>query len=104
MSESTGSVIVSSGVLATIARLTALSVPGVARMNPSLGYEVTRLLRRKVEGDGVHVEVDEDVVSSVINFIECYQDNMDKSDDFDGARGFLLELQAHYQDVQQGLA
>jgi len=76
MSESTGSVIVSSGVLATIARLTALSVPGVARMNPGLGYEVTRLLRRKVEGDGVHVEVDEDVVSIDLHIVALPGYNM----------------------------
>jgi uncharacterized alkaline shock family protein YloU len=69
MSENIGSIIVSPGVLATIAKLTALSVPGVARMNLGLGYDVARILRREVEGDGVHVEVDEDVVSIDLHIV-----------------------------------
>jgi uncharacterized alkaline shock family protein YloU len=58
MGQKLGTVIISPTVLSTIARLTTLSVPGVARM-ACLG--VHRLLGSG-RGDGVRVEVMDDMV------------------------------------------
>jgi len=52
-----GTVCISQQVLVTIARLTTLSVPGVARMFRTLPGKVDRLLKGKGAGDGVRVEV-----------------------------------------------
>jgi len=59
--RSPGSTTIAPGVLTTIARLTALSVPGVMGMAPVPGG-VNRLFRRG-SGEGVRIEVEEDVVS-----------------------------------------
>ena len=56
-----GTTSIAPGVLITIARLTALSVPGVA-MIASIPGGVNRLFRRG-SGEGVRIEVDEDAVS-----------------------------------------
>jgi uncharacterized alkaline shock family protein YloU len=56
-----GKTIIAPDVLLTIARLSALGVPGVARMSPVPGG-VNRLLRRGV-GDGVRIEVRNQAVS-----------------------------------------
>ncbi len=58
MRQKLGTVIISPAVLSTIARLTTLSVPGVARMS-CLG--MGRLLGSR-RGDGVRVEVIDDMV------------------------------------------
>ncbi len=58
MGQKLGTVIISPAVLSTIARLTTLSVPGVARM-ACLGMH--RLLGSR-RGDGVRVEVMDDMV------------------------------------------
>jgi uncharacterized alkaline shock family protein YloU len=56
-----GTTTIAPGVLITIARLTALSVPGVASI-ASVPGGVNRLFRRG-SGEGVRIEVDEDAVS-----------------------------------------
>jgi len=56
-----GTTTIAPGVLITIARLTTLSVPGVAAI-ASVSGGVNRLFRRG-SGEGVHIEVDEDAVS-----------------------------------------
>ena len=56
-----GTTSIAPGVLITIARLTALGVPGVA-MIASIPGGVNRLFRRG-SGEGVRIEVDEDAVS-----------------------------------------
>jgi uncharacterized alkaline shock family protein YloU len=58
MGQKLGTVIISPAVLAMVARLTTLSVPGVARMSSS---RVRRLLGSGVRG-GVSVEVVDDLV------------------------------------------
>jgi len=63
MSEKLGKVIISPGVLTTIARLTALSIPGVARLGTGWTDSVGRWMRRKRGGDGVHIEVEDDTVT-----------------------------------------
>jgi uncharacterized alkaline shock family protein YloU len=56
-----GSTTIAPGVLITIARLTACSVPGVVGMAPVPGG-VNRLFRRGV-GEGVRIEVEDNTVS-----------------------------------------
>lgn len=58
-----GSVRIAPQVLTTIARLTALSVPGVLRMHQDLSSGVDRLLRGKGGGGGVHIAVVDDAVT-----------------------------------------
>jgi uncharacterized alkaline shock family protein YloU len=60
-SYSQGKTTVSPDVLVTIARLSALSVPGVSRMAQIPGG-VNRLFKRGI-GDGVRIAVEENVVS-----------------------------------------
>jgi len=63
MEEKLGKVIIAPNVLVTIARLTALSVPGVVRMSPAWTDSMGRLLRRRGPGEGVRIEVEDDAVS-----------------------------------------
>lgn len=56
-----GTTTIAPGVLVTISRLTALSVPGVASM-ASVPGGVNRLFRRG-SGEGVRIEVDENAVA-----------------------------------------
>ena len=58
-----GTVRISPQVLATIARLTALSEPGVVRMYHDLPSSVDRLLKGKGMGEGVRIEVVDDAVA-----------------------------------------
>jgi len=58
-----GKVIIAPNVLVTIAKLTALSVPGVVRMSPAWTDSMGRLLRRRTPGEGVRIEVEDDTVS-----------------------------------------
>jgi uncharacterized alkaline shock family protein YloU len=58
-----GTVRIAPQVLTTIARLTALSVPGVVCMHQDLSSGVDRLLKGKGGGGGVHVEVVDDAVA-----------------------------------------
>jgi uncharacterized alkaline shock family protein YloU len=60
-SRAPGKTTIAPGVLVTIARLTALSVPGVARMAP-LPSGVNRFLRRG-SGEGVHIDIKDGKVS-----------------------------------------
>ncbi|HEY2979942.1 MAG TPA: Asp23/Gls24 family envelope stress response protein [Anaerolineales bacterium] len=59
-SDSTGKTTVAPEVLTTIARLSALSVPGVSRMAPVSGG-VNRLFRRGAS-DGVQIEIQDGMV------------------------------------------
>lgn len=76
MGERLGTVRVSSQVLATIARLTTLSVPGVVRMYRDLSSGMDRLWRGRGAGDGVRVEVVDDVVSVDIFVIVAHEVNI----------------------------
>ena len=68
MEEKLGSVIIAPEVLVTIARLTALSVPGVARMSPGLAG-VDRFLKRGAARGGAKIEVEEGIVSVALHII-----------------------------------
>ena len=60
MEDTQGKTTVSPEVLMTIARLAALSVPGVSRLAPISGG-VNRLFKRGI-GDGVRIETEENAV------------------------------------------
>jgi uncharacterized alkaline shock family protein YloU len=57
-----GTVRIAPGVLATIAGLTALSVPGVARMSGDMVSGVSKLLGRPDALSGVKIQVKDDAV------------------------------------------
>lgn len=62
MEEQQGTVRISPQVLATIARLTILSVPGVAQLHHDLSSDVDRLFKGKGGGGGVSIELVDDAV------------------------------------------
>ncbi len=67
MYDSQGKTTVAPEVLLTIARLTTLNVPGVSRMS-TLPASVNRLFQRGV-GEGVAIEIKEDVVTIDLHII-----------------------------------
>jgi uncharacterized alkaline shock family protein YloU len=62
MEEKLGTVTIAPQVLLTIAKLTTLSIPGVACMSQSFAGNVGRLLRRHSLGEGMRMRVEDDVV------------------------------------------
>jgi uncharacterized alkaline shock family protein YloU len=62
MEEKLGKVTIAPQVLLTIARLTALSTPGVASMGHTFAGNVGRLLRRQRLSEGIGMRVEDDVV------------------------------------------
>jgi uncharacterized alkaline shock family protein YloU len=62
MEERKGTVTIAPQVLLTIAKLTTLSIPGVAGMSRSLAGNVGRFLRRRSLGEGLRMRVEDDVV------------------------------------------
>jgi len=67
MENTQGKTTVSPEVLTTIARLAALSVPGVSRLAPLSGG-VNRLFRRGA-GDGVRIETEDNLVHADLHLI-----------------------------------
>jgi uncharacterized alkaline shock family protein YloU len=67
MEDTQGKTTVSPEVLTTIARLAALSVPGVSRMAPVSGG-VNRLFKRGV-GDGVRIQTEDNTVYAELYLI-----------------------------------
>ncbi|MBC7236053.1 MAG: Asp23/Gls24 family envelope stress response protein [Chloroflexi bacterium] len=63
MGKRLGAVRISPQVLATTARLAALSVPGVVSMHHDLSSGVDRWLRGKGTGEGVYIQLVDDAVS-----------------------------------------
>ena len=78
MEKNLGKVVIAPNVLVTIARLTALSVPGVIRMSPAWTASMGRLLRRRVPGEGVRIEVEDDTVSVDLYIVVEQGANMPK--------------------------
>jgi uncharacterized alkaline shock family protein YloU len=62
MEEHQGTVRIAPQVLATIARLTIVSVPGVAQLHHDLSSDVDRLFKGKGGGGGVSIELVDDAV------------------------------------------
>ncbi|HEY43145.1 MAG TPA: Asp23/Gls24 family envelope stress response protein [Anaerolineae bacterium] len=71
-----GTTTIAPSVLITIARLTALSVPGVAMM-ASIPGGVNRLIKRG-SGEGVRIEIDEDAVAIDLYLILARNTNVRK--------------------------
>jgi uncharacterized alkaline shock family protein YloU len=69
-----GSTSIAPGVLVTLAKLTALGVPGVAAMAPVPGG-VDRLLRRGA-GEGVRIDIEDDHVSIDLYLILTHGTNV----------------------------
>jgi uncharacterized alkaline shock family protein YloU len=74
--EELGKVIIAPGVLVTIAKLTALSIPGVVRMSPAWPDSMGRLLRRGSPGEGVRIAVEDDTVSVDLYIVVAQGVNM----------------------------
>lgn len=64
-----GKVIIAPGVLLTIVRLTTLSIPGVVRMSGNLTEGMNRFLGKAHIGEGIRLEVQDDVVSVDVHVI-----------------------------------
>jgi len=69
MEQDLGKVFIAPGVLVTIARLTALSVPGVVRMSRGWPDSVSHFLGRTVSGEGVRIQVEDNTVSVALSLI-----------------------------------
>ena len=76
MEDKLGTVRISPQVLATIARLTTLSVSGVVRMFRDLSSGVDRLLKGKGSGGGVRIEVVDDAVSVELYIVADHNVNL----------------------------
>jgi len=74
--ERMGTVRISPQVLATIARLTTLSVPGVARMYRDISADVNRFFKGKVASDGVRIEVSDGAVAVEIFVVAKSRTNL----------------------------
>lgn len=71
-----GTVRISPYVLATIARLTTLAVPGVVRMFRGLSSGVDRLLKGKSAGDGVRIQIVDDAVAVDLYIVAAQDANL----------------------------
>lgn len=76
MEDRLGTVRISPQVLATIARLTVASVPGVVRMARDLSGGVDRLLKGKSASDGVRIEVTDSAVSVAVHIVAASNVNL----------------------------
>ena len=64
-----GSVRISPQVLATLARLTALTVSGVVRMHSDISSGVDRFIKGKGAGDGVRIQIVDGAVSVDLHIV-----------------------------------
>jgi uncharacterized alkaline shock family protein YloU len=62
--------------LVTIARLTALNTPGVARLDTTIMDGVNRVFKRGVANGGVKIEVEDEVVSVEVHVVAEHDANM----------------------------
>lgn len=114
MEEKLGKVIIAPNVLVTIAKLTALSIPGVVRMSPAWTDSMGRLLRRRAPGQGVRIEVEDDTVSVDLYIVVEQGVNMPKlSQDIQAEVSRAIhdmvgmdvkEVNIHIQDVEVPLS
>lgn len=63
MDQALGTVTIHPTVLTTVARLTSLATPGVARMSDEWWFNVESVLRRPGRGSGVCLTIDDNVVN-----------------------------------------
>jgi uncharacterized alkaline shock family protein YloU len=76
MEQKLGTVRIAPEVLTTIARLTTLAVPGVARMSGDLPAGVDRLLKGRAGRAGVRIDVVDEAVSVDLYIIAQPQVNV----------------------------
>ena len=76
MEEKLGTVRISPQVLATMARLTTLEVPGVVRMSRDFSSGVGRFLRGRAAGDGVRIEIVDDAVAVDLHVVVAQEVNL----------------------------
>lgn len=76
MENKLGQVTIAPEVLVTIARLTTLNTPGVARLDTSIVDGVNRVFKRGAANGGVKVQVDGDAVSVELHVIAKHDVNM----------------------------
>jgi uncharacterized alkaline shock family protein YloU len=76
MNRPLGKVTIAPEVLVTIARLTALKTPGVARLDSGIKDGVSRVFNRGAANGGVKVEVDDDSVLVELHVIAEHDVNM----------------------------
>lgn len=76
MNDKLGKVTIAPGVLLTIVRLTALSVPGVTRMSGNLTGSVNRFLGRAHVDEGVSLLVEDDMVTVDLHIVVDAEANM----------------------------
>lgn len=76
MEQDLGKVFIAPEVLVTIARLTALSVPGVVRMSGGWTNNVSHLLGRTISGEGVRIKVKDNAVSMDLYLVVEQDKNM----------------------------
>lgn len=76
MQKQLGKVTIAPEVLVTIARLTALKTPGVARLDSHIMDGVNRVFKRGASNGGVKVEVEDDSVSVELHVIAEHDANM----------------------------
>lgn len=76
MVEKLGSVRISPEVLVTIARLTALAVPGVAGMYTDFPSNVDRFFRGRGSSDGVRIQVVDNAVSVDLSLVAYSDTNL----------------------------
>ncbi len=110
MEEELGKVIIAPGVLVTIARLTALSIPGVVRMSRGWVDSVSHFLGRTISGEGVRMEVEDNSVSIELYIVAERGKNMvelGRTVQAEVARAIeemvgmtVKEVDVHIQDVE----
>jgi uncharacterized alkaline shock family protein YloU len=76
MDRHLGNVTIAPDVLITIARLTALKTPGVARLDTGIKDSVNRVFGRGAANGGVRVEVEDNFVSVELHVIAEHDVNM----------------------------
>ncbi len=76
MEKKLGTVTIAPEVLVTIARLTALKTPGVARLDTRIMDGVNRVFKRGAGNGGVKVEVEDNSVSVELHVIAEHDANM----------------------------
>jgi len=112
MEKRLGTVKISPHVLATIARLTTLSVAGVVRMHRDLSSGVGRLFHGKGTADGVTVDTVDDAVTIDISIVAAQDTNileLGRKIQTSVARAItemvglpVLAVNVHIEDVEHG--
>lgn len=74
--QTLGTVTVHPSVVATVARLTALAIPGVARLGSSQRYGVGRMLPRSSMGHGVNVSFSDGAITVELHVVAEAQVNL----------------------------